>query len=142
MGNAHLDAGAKGGGSIVVYVVEDDESVRSGFVRLLRAAGMEPRAYESVQRFLEDVKEEGSGCVLLDMETSYATSVELRERALLMPVVAVSVRDDEPERRKARSLGAKLLLRKPVDGQALVDAIAWVTSARNDTDAGEKKSMI
>ena len=136
MTNGHLDAGSKGGGSIVVYVVEDDESVRSGFVRLLRAAGVEPRPYESVKRFLEDVTEEGSGCVLLDMEMSCAASVQLRERALLLPVVAVSVRDDEAERRKARSLGAKLLLHKPVDGQALMDAIAWVTSARNDTDPG------
>jgi FixJ family two-component response regulator len=139
MTNAHLDAGSKGGGSIVVYVVEDDESVRSGFVRLLRAAGVEPRPYASVQRFLEDVKEEGSGCVLLDMEMPYAASVQLRERALMMPLVAVSVRDDEPVRRKARSLGAKMFLRKPVDGQALLDAIEWVTGARSDTGAGEEE---
>ena len=39
MTNAHLDAGSEGSGTIVVYVVEDDESVRSGFVRLLPAAG-------------------------------------------------------------------------------------------------------
>ena len=71
---------------------------------------------------------------------SCAASVQLRERALIMPLVAVSVRDDEPVRRKARSLGAKLFLPKPVEGQALVDAIKWATSARNDTDSGEKKS--
>ena len=136
MTNAQLDAGSKGGGSIVVYVVEDDESVRGGFVRLLRAAGVEPRPYESVQRFLEDVREQPGACVLLDLAISCADTTQLRERALLMPLVAVSVRDDEPERRKARSLGAKLLLHKPVDGQALVDAIEWVTAARNGADTG------
>ena len=139
MTNAHLDAGSKGGGAIVVYVVEHDESVRSGFVRLLRAAGVEPRPYESVQRFLEAVKEQPGACVLLDMTMSSAASVQLRERALVMPLIAVSVRDDESVRRKARSLGAKMFLRKPVDGQALLDAIEWVTGARNDTGAGEEK---
>jgi len=141
MTNAHLEAGLKDGGSLVVYVVEDDESVRSAFVRLLRAAGVEPRPYESVQRFLEDVREQPGACVLLDLAISCADSTQLRERALLMPLVAVSVRNDEPERRKARSLGAKLLLHKPVDGQALVDAIEWVTTVGNGADTGEEKRM-
>ena len=123
----------------MVYVVEDDESVRSGFVRLMRAAGADPRPYESVQRFLEDASDQPGACLLLDMTLSCEAAVELRERALAMPVIAVSVRDDEPVRRKARSLGAKMFLRKPVDGQALLDAIEWVTGARNGTSVGEKK---
>jgi len=100
---------------------------------------VEPRPYESVQRFLEDASEQPGSCVLLDMTMSSAASVQLRERALVMPLIAVSVRDDESVRRKARSLGAKMFLRKPVDGQALLDAIEWVTGARNDTGAGEEK---
>ncbi|HTO62376.1 MAG TPA: response regulator [Bradyrhizobium sp.] len=140
MTEAHLDAGSKGGAGIVVYVVEDDESVRRAFVRLLRAAGIEPRPYESVQRFLADVSDQPGACILLDMAVSCEASVQLRERALIMPLVAVSVRDHEPVRRKARSLGAKFFLPKPVEGQALVDAIKSVTSAKNDTDSGQKKS--
>ena len=113
----------------MVYVVDDDESVRSGFVRLLRAAGIEPRPYESVQRFLDELREQRDACVLLDMEMPDAASMRLRKCALIMPLIAVSVCDDETVRRQARSLGAKMFLRKPVDGQALVDVIEWVTSA-------------
>ena len=46
-----------------------------------------------------------------------------------VPVITVSARDDEDTRAFARALGAKMFLRKPVDDQALLDAINWVSSA-------------
>ena len=115
----------------VVCIVEGDESVRSSLERLLHAAGLEPRAYESAQRFLEEVSEERRACLLVDMALPGLTAMQLRaklrERGIVLPMIAVSVRDDEQVRLSARELGAKLFLRKPVDDQALLDAIEWVT---------------
>ena len=54
---------------------------------------------------------------------------ELRARNITVPVIAVSARDDAHTQARTRGLGAKLFLHKPVDDQALLDAISWVTAA-------------
>ena len=53
--------------------------------------------------------------------------VALKERGIKLPVIAVSARESHQVRETARELGAQFFLHKPVDDQALLDAIAWVT---------------
>jgi CheY-like chemotaxis protein len=57
------------------------------------------------------------------------TQIRMRELGRDLPVVAVSALDDNQVRERARELGASFFLRKPVDDQALMDAIAWVSAA-------------
>ena len=52
-----------------------------------------------------------------------------REAGSMLPIIAVSDLDNEASHRKARELGAQFLLHKPVDGQALLDAIHWITDS-------------
>jgi FixJ family two-component response regulator len=52
----------------------------------------------------------------------------LTDAHINLPVITVSARDDDETRAWARELGARMFLRKPVDAQALLDAISWVTS--------------
>jgi DNA-binding response OmpR family regulator len=52
----------------------------------------------------------------------------LNERHIALPVITISARDDDETRMLARERGARLFLRKPVDDQALLDAINWVTT--------------
>lgn len=126
---------ARIGEPVVVYIVEDDESVRTGMSRLMRSAGFEVRAFECPNRFLDEVREERSACLLLDMTMPRVTGVQvqsrLQERGIRMPVIVVSARDDEATRREARALGAQFYFRKPVDDQALLDAILWVTASKD-----------
>ena len=114
----------------VVYVVDDDDAVREGFARLLRAAGLEPRTYGSSQAFLDEVSDLPGACVLLDITMPRLAGPDvqarLRERHIALPVITVSARDDAQTRAWARDLGARMFLRKPVDDQALLDAIQWV----------------
>jgi FixJ family two-component response regulator len=56
----------------------------------------------------------------------------LKQKEIDLPVIAVSARDDEETRRIARAQGAQFFLRKPVDDQALLDAIAWVSASSHD----------
>ena len=51
----------------------------------------------------------------------------------MLPIIAVSDLDDETSHRKAREFGARFLLHKPVDGQALLDAIHWITDSSEHT---------
>ena len=118
---------------LAVYILDDDDAVRSGFARLVRSAGIEARPFASAAQFLKEVNNQVRACILLDITmpgmTGMQVQQELNNRGITLPVITVSARDDEDTRAFARSLGAKMFLRKPVDDQALLDAINWVSSA-------------
>jgi len=120
-------------GALVVYIVDDDASVRRSMTRLMRSAGHEPREFDSGEAFLAQVGDGQRGCLLLDITMPRMTGLKLRaqllDRGIDLPVIAVSGRDDEESLRQARELGVQLFLHKPVDDQALLDAIDWVTGA-------------
>ena len=51
----------------IVYVIDDDESVRKAFARLLRSANFRAETFSSVDEFLRDPKETGEACILTDI---------------------------------------------------------------------------
>lgn len=118
---------------LAVYILDDDDAVRCGFARLVRSAGIEARPFASAAQFLAEVTNQVRACILLDITmpgmTGMQVQEELNNRGITLPVITVSARDDEDTRAFARALGAKMFLRKPVDDQALLDAINWVSSA-------------
>ena len=115
---------------LVVYIVDDDDSVRKGLSRLMRSAGLSSQDFDSAEAFLAGVTNEDCGCVLMDVTmprlTGLQMQVELKRRRIDLPVIAVSARDDADTRDMAQRLGADFFFRKPVDDQALIDAIHWV----------------
>lgn len=117
----------------VVYLVEDDASVRTSLERLLRCEGYDVCPYESAERFLDDVAPRPSACLLLDVTHPGLSGLEvlrrLEERGIRLPAIVVSARDDDGTRRKARQLGAKFYFRKPLDDRSLIDAIDWAVTA-------------
>ena len=124
---------------LMVYIVDDDSSVRSGLTRLMRAAGVRCVAYASPEQFLVEAEGgllspgTGRACILLDITMPRVSGTEVQARLnrldITIPVIAVSARDDDDVRILARDLGAQMFLRKPVDDQALFDAIDWVTAS-------------
>jgi FixJ family two-component response regulator len=121
----------------IVYIVDDEESVRKGFSLLFRSAGMPCHAFSSAERFLAEVDPQREGCVLLDISMPQMTGLELqkelKKRRLNLPVIAISARDDAETATLARQLGARFFFRKPVDDQALIDAIYWVIEGDSPT---------
>jgi FixJ family two-component response regulator len=116
---------------VIVYILDDDEAVRRGFARLLRSAGLDARAYDSAKAFFDEVVESPRACLLLDITMPRMTGPQVQQelvgRGLTMPVITISAKDDDDARTWARELGARMFLRKPVDDQALLDAISWLT---------------
>ena len=117
----------------MICIVDDDESVRRSFARLLRSAGFAFRAYSSAGGFLAALPADGRPCILMDITMPQMSGLELqarlKERGMRFPVIAISARDDDVARSTARMLGASFFLRKPVDDEALLGAIASVTGA-------------
>jgi FixJ family two-component response regulator len=121
-------------GQLVVYIVEDDESVRRAFARLMRSAGFEARAYARPDEFLAEVENDINGVIVLDIGVPPASGVEvmgkLRDRHIDLPVIALSGHDGVESEQRARALGARMFLHKPADNQALLDAIQWLAGGR------------
>ena len=115
----------------MVYLVDDDESVRRALQRLLRSAGFEVKAFSSGESFLETEKFDIKACVVVDIRmpglTGFDVQEKLSSKGIRIPVITVSAFDDAETRERARKLGAVAFFRKPVDGQALIDAIYWAT---------------
>lgn len=119
-----------------VYIVDDEDSVCQALSRLMRACGYQTRTYGSPEQFLDGVAADSPGCVLMDITMPKLTGLQvqarLKAKGIDLPVIAISARDDDGVRQSARKLGASFFFHKPVDDQALLDAISWVSEAKHD----------
>lgn len=119
-----------GGSPFVVYVVDEDASVRDGLSLLMRSAGFKVRSCACADELVALPGISAPGCVLYGLaeggEGGQPLAGRLRERGLDLPLIALTARDGRAPDREARAAGAQLLLRKPVDDRALLDAIHWV----------------
>jgi FixJ family two-component response regulator len=112
-----------------IYIIDDDASVHRALARLLRSAGFETRTFATVDAFTASGIDSGSGCVLADVRMPGCDGLELPERlrrlGCQLPVIFLSAQDTDTTRAAARRAGAAGFFRKPVDDQALIDAIEW-----------------
>jgi FixJ family two-component response regulator len=113
----------------MVYLLDDDESVRRALQRILRSIGLDVRAFASVEEFMKSGNLNQRACIVLDIQMrgliGFDLQEELASKGIRIPIIAVSAYDDAETRERARKLGAAAFFRKPVDGQALIDAIHW-----------------
>lgn len=122
------------GSEIRVYIVDRDASVRNALCRLVIAAGFEARPFETIEHFIAPGWPDANACVVLDSSQLSAGSKlkdTMLQRGVDWPVIVLCATEGDLARHDARSGGAQFLLKKPVDGQALLDAIAWVTESRD-----------
>lgn len=112
-----------------VFLVDGDLSARRGLARLLRTAGHDVREFGSASELLDSLQSGTSGCLVLDAGTPGLSGgelpAELAARQTDLPVIVISADDEQEIRRRAYALNAVGFFRKPVDGTALLDAIAW-----------------
>ena len=114
-------------GGAIVYVVDDDPSVRKALSRLIGASGYDSAAYESAEAFLAaDVIAE-TECLVLDVHLPGMSGLDLQaelvESGVKCPIVFITAFDEDRPRTEALAGGATEFLRKPIDSDRLITAI-------------------
>jgi len=111
-----------------VYVVDDEESIRSALNRLLRSMGYQVLSFESAEDFLNSISDLSEGCIVLDIHLKGMSGLDLQEkltsRAMNYPVIFMTAYDNPQWRERAKKAGAVAYLRKPFCEKALLDAVA------------------
>jgi FixJ family two-component response regulator len=111
----------------IVYVVDDDVSVRESVEALIRWEGWRVETFASASEFLSRAREEAPGCLVLDVSLPGLSGLEL-QKALLddrekLPIIFITGRGDVPMTVQAMKAGAVEFLTKPFDDTVLCDAI-------------------
>ena len=111
----------------IVFLVDDDEAIRHSASFMLRHAGFTVKTFPDGLVFLDSVKSEDEGCILLDVRMpgmdGLAVQSTLNRRGINMPVIILTGHGDVPVAVEAMKGGAIEFLEKPYEKKALVAAI-------------------
>jgi FixJ family two-component response regulator len=111
----------------VVFVVDDDESVRDSLKMLLESSGYRAVTFKSAEDFLNSSFRQGPCCLVLDIRLPGMSGFKLQEHLLKLrariPVIFITGQDNDRIKEEAMRLEAVAYLRKPFDEQCLLKAI-------------------
>ncbi|QGZ60170.1 response regulator transcription factor [Paraburkholderia acidiphila] len=111
----------------VVFVVDDDISVREALEGLLRSAGLRAQLFAGAEDFLAHPRVFAPTCLVLDVSLPQVNGLELQQRIAAdrpdMPIIFITGHGDVPMTVKAMKAGAVEFLTKPFNDEALLEAI-------------------
>ena len=115
-------------GKPVVYVVDDDPSVRKALERLLRSAGHDAKTFASALEFLDFSHPDAPGCLVLDIKMPKLSGLELQDRltdkGISFPIIFITGHGTVPASVKALKAGAMDFLQKPFEDREILDAVS------------------
>lgn len=113
--------------SQVVFVIDDDASMRDAVSRLLNAVGLTVQTFASAREFLAGRLPDVPGCAVLDVRLPGLSGLDLQremvERGIHIPVIFITGHGDIPMSVQAMKAGAVEFLTKPFRDQDLLDAV-------------------
>jgi len=127
----------------VIFVVDDDASVRKSLSRLLGSHGLTVETFDSAEQFLKREPYDGTGCIILDVRmpglSGIALHDELARTDYHVPVIFITGHGDIPMGVEAMKKGASDFLPKPFEESQLLDAVnrALEKSAHDRADRTE-----
>jgi len=111
----------------MVFIVDDDESLREALTNLFASVGLAARAFASGADFLRTVGYDGPSCLVLDVRlpglSGLDLQTELAKADMLVPIIFVTGHGDIPMSVRAMKAGAVEFLTKPIHDQQLLDAV-------------------
>jgi len=111
----------------VVYIVDDDPSIRSLLTKLVQSIDVPVEVFASSQEFLSRARPEEPSCIILDVRMPGLSGLDLQERLVQsgidIPVIFITGFGNVPQSVRAMKAGAVDFLEKPFENQALLDAV-------------------
>ncbi len=111
----------------IIYVVDDDLSVRRALRRLIKSVGLVVETFPSAKAFLEHDRAAASDCLILDLRMPGMNGLELQAYLTAsgaeIPIIFMTGYEDARARAQAMEEGAVDFFQKPFDDQLLLDAI-------------------
>jgi FixJ family two-component response regulator len=111
----------------VVFIVDDDISVRESLEALVRTVGWQPQAFASAQEFLGRPRVDAPNCMLLDVNLPDLSGLDLQKRVagdrIDMPIIFITGYGDVPMTVQAMKAGAVEFLTKPFKDDVLLAAV-------------------
>jgi RNA polymerase sigma factor (sigma-70 family) len=133
-------------GSPVVFVVDDDASVRSSLKFLLSTVGLHVESFDSADTFLHKNPPDAPSCLVLDVRLPGLSGLdfqrELAARKISIPIVFLTGHGDIPMSVRAMKAGAVEFLTKPFRDQDLLDAVRIALERDRARREQEKEVMI
>jgi FixJ family two-component response regulator len=126
----------------VVFVIDDDASVRAALSSLIRSVGLRVEVFASASEFLAAKRTDGPSCLILDVRLPGVSGLnfqaELAKANIVIPIIFITGHGDIPMSVKAMKAGAVEFLTKPFRDQDLLDAIkvalecarSWIESEK------------
>lgn len=112
----------------VVFVVDDDESMRRALQRMITSAGWEVQTYASGMIFLDAFDPKQAGCVVLDLRMPQMSGLDVQEQLIAhhatIPVIFITAFGEVPVAVQAMKTGAVDFIEKPFSSQQLLTCIA------------------
>src|SRR6266446_2202889 len=125
----------------IVFVVDDDPSVRRSTERLLRSAGLKVQTFSSAGEFLRHPPE-GPACLVLDVRMPGLSGMdlqrELAQSGIHIPIIFITAHGDVPMTVRAMKAGAVEFLTKPFRSRTLLDAV--LAAIERDRSAHRQRS--
>ncbi len=126
----------------IVFVVDDDLSVRRSTERLIRAVGLKVQTFTSAREFLKNPRPEGPACLVLDVRMPGLSGIELQRELVRsgthIPIIFITAHGDIPTTVRAMKAGAVEFLTKPFRGRSLLDAVR--AAIERDRSAHKERS--
>jgi FixJ family two-component response regulator len=130
----------------LVFVIDDDASVRKGLTRLLRSTGYEPETFASASDFLARPSHSGPSCVIVDVQMPGINGMDLQETLIQRrreeQLVFITGHGDIPMCAQAMKAGAVDFLSKPFRSHELLQCVhnALIRSAEQRRSSAEKNN--
>lgn len=122
----------------MIFIVDDDESVRKAMRRLMKSVGFTVETFCSAEDFLNRAPLEQGDCLILDIRMPGMSGLDLQRelaaRGSKLPIIFLTAHEDETVQEMATGAGAVAVLGKPVEDHVLLDAI---NRARHRNRTGE-----
>jgi len=111
----------------MVYVIDDDESIRESLKSLMRSVGLGVETFASAQEFLQSERPDVPACLILDVRMPGLSGLDLQRdlanTSIHIPIIFITGHGDIPMSVRAMKAGAVEFLTKPFRDQDLLDAI-------------------